>query len=89
MPSRSIRFPHARLAQQIDRSLLEHAGADAVLAVLAVARLEDDALDAGDLEQARKRQPGRAGADDADLRPHSASVRSKTWKALLAAGTPQ
>src|SRR5262249_16869672 len=80
---------HTGLAQQVDRSLLEHACAHAVLAVLAIARLEHDALDAGDLDQACQRQPGRAGADDPDLCPHSPSVRSKTWNALFAAGTPQ
>ena len=62
----------AGVPEQLDRALLEHACADAVLDVLAAAGLEDDALDAGDLEQPRERQPGRPRADDSDLRPHAA-----------------
>ena len=65
----------ARVAQELDRALLEHARADAVLDVFAAAVLEDDALDPRDLEQPREREPGRAGADDPDLRPHSPSLR--------------
>ena len=83
---------HTRPLQQLDRPLLQHAGANPVLDVLAIPVLEHDRLDAGDLEQARQRQSRGAGADDADLRPHSpssASTRWKTWKALFAAGTPQ
>ncbi len=58
-------------AQQLDRPLLEHAGADPVLDVLATPVLEDDALDARDLEQPRERQPCRPRPDDADLCPQS------------------
>ncbi len=61
----------AGFAQQLDRSLLEHAGADPVLDVLATPVLEDDALDARDLEQPRERQPCRPRPDDADLCPQS------------------
>ncbi len=80
---------HAEIAQQVGRALLEHAGADAVLAVLARAVLEHDGLDPGELEHAREREARRPGADDADLCPHSSSTRWKTWNALFAAGTPQ
>ena len=74
--------------------LLEHAGAHALLDVLARARLEDDRLDALQVEQVGQQQPGRAGADDPDLGVHhpsasaSASTRWATAKAVLAAGTP-
>ena len=85
-----------RLGEQLDRSLLQHARADAVLDVVAAAVLEHDRLDPGALEQSRERQPGRPGTDDADLRAerlHSPSPEPATsWKtanALLAAGTPQ
>ena len=54
--------------------LLEHAGADALLDVLAAAALEHDRLDPFALEQPRERQPRRAGADDPDLRPRSLVV---------------
>ena len=60
----------ARLDEEIDRALLEHAGPDSLLDVVAAAGLEHDRLDALALEQLRERQPGRPGADDADLRPH-------------------
>jgi len=56
------------LDEQLGRALFEHAGADTVLDVLAAAVLQDDRLDSLELEQARERQPGRAGADDPDLR---------------------
>ena len=82
----------AELAEKIYGSLLEHTGADAVLDVVAVTRLERDALDARDLEQPREREPRRPGADDPDLGSQLSSssiTRWKTWKALFAAGTPQ
>ena len=82
----------AHLDQQVDRALLEHAGADAALDVLAAARLEHDRLDPAQVQQVREHEPGRPGADDADLRSHSSSVAStsrKTANAPFAAGTPQ
>ena len=69
----------AGVAQKVDRALLENARADAVLDVFAAAVLEHDALDAVDLEQPREREPGRAGADDADLRSQSPSSSTR-WK---------
>ena len=68
----------AEFTHQVDRALLQHAGADAMLDVVAVVRLEHDALDPGHLQQARQREPGRSGADDADLGsqlPSSSSTR--------------
>ncbi len=83
-------FPDARVAQQVDRPLLEHAGADAVLDVLAAAALEHDRLDPLACEQLGQRQARRARADDSDLRPHpSSSTRCATANAEFAAGTPQ
>jgi hypothetical protein len=63
----------AEVAEEVDGSLLEHAGANPVLDVGTAAILEDHALDAGELEQARERQARRAGADDPDLGPQPAS----------------
>ena len=65
-------LPHSRLDEQIRRALLEHAGANPVLDVVAATVLEDDRLDAFALEQARQRQPGRSGADDRHLCAHQA-----------------
>ena len=95
MPSRCSRSADARVAQELDGALLEHAGADPLLDVVAAAVLEHDRLDARTLEQPRERQAGRAGADDADLRagrshsPSSSRTRCAIAKALFAAGTPQ
>ncbi len=79
------------LAEQVGVPLLDHTGADPLLAVLAAARLDDDRLDPLGLEDPRQGQPGRAGADDADLGLHSlsASTLRSTLNAWLAAGTPQ
>ena len=61
----------ARLDEEVGGALLEHAGADALLDVLAAAGLEHDRLDPLALEQPREHQAGRARADDADLRPQA------------------
>ena len=63
----------AGVAEQVDRALLEHAGADPLLDVLARAVLEHDRLDPLAREQLREREPGRARADDGDLRPQRAA----------------
>ena len=72
--------PDAGVAQQLDRALFEHAGANAALDVLAVAVLEHDRFDAGDLEQPGEHEPRRPGADDPDLRPHASPSTSTSWK---------
>ena len=61
---------NAELAEEVDGALLEHARANPRLHVLAAAALEHDRLDTRPLEQSCQRQPRRARADDADLRPH-------------------
>ena len=90
MPSRSSRAPSTELAEQVDGALLEHAGTDARLDVLAAAALEHDRLDARPFEQARQRQPRRPRADDADLRPHGGSTGGVpyVWKLSIVL-TPQ
>ena len=75
-------------SQQIDGSLLEHAGADTCLDVLAGAALEDDGLDAFVLEEARERKSRRTRAEDADLRSrrlHVAWSSSSTCCAIAKA----
>jgi hypothetical protein len=59
---------NAGVAKQVDRSLLEDAGTDSMLDVLAIAVLEHDRLDPLAREKLREREPGRARADDPDLR---------------------
>ena len=57
----------ADLAHQVDRPLLEHARAHALDDVLTAAILEDDGVDALEMQQLPEHQTGRARADDADL----------------------
>ena len=62
----------ADLVHQVHRALLEHAGAHALLDVLAVARLEDHGLDAPQLQQPAEHQAGGAASDDRHLGTHVA-----------------
>ena len=66
-PSRASRSPTPTSRMQIDRALLEHAGAHALDDVVPAAVLEDDRVDALEVQQVAEHQPGGAGADDADL----------------------
>ena len=67
---------HARadagLDQQVARPLLEQAGADAALDIVAAAVLQDDGFDARAVQQMRQHQPRRPRAHDPDLSPHVA-----------------
>jgi hypothetical protein len=60
----------AGLDEQLDRPVLEHAGADALLDVLAAAILEHHRLDSLEMEQVPEQQAGRARADNSHLRAH-------------------
>ena len=62
---------HARVAEEVDRALLEHPGADSLLDVLARAVLEDDRLDPRPGEEPREREPRGPRSDDGDLCPHA------------------
>jgi hypothetical protein len=57
-------------AQQIHRTLFEDACPDALLAVPAAARFDDDGLDALQVKKMREQQAGRPGSDDTDLGSH-------------------
>ena len=59
----------AGLFQQADRALLQHAGANARLDIVARPGFQDHAVDAVQLQQAGEQEPCRPGADDADLSP--------------------
>jgi hypothetical protein len=58
------------LDQQLDGSVLEDAGANALLDVFAASILEDDGLDALQMQQVAEEEPGGPGPDDSDLSPH-------------------
>ena len=82
--------------EEVDDPLLDDSGPDASLDVLATPVLDDDRVDALQMEQMTEREAGGAGSDDPDLRPSSAQAprsSSRTrWamaKAPFAAGTPQ
>ena len=57
----------AGLPQDLDRAVLQHAGPDAPLDPGAALALDDDRVDAGEVEQAREEKSGGACPDDADL----------------------
>ena len=59
------------LIERVDRSLFEHAGAYALLGVLAIVPFEDDAVDPGLVQKMAKQQASGSGADDRDLRFHT------------------
>ena len=61
----------AALREQVDRALLEHAGADRRLDLLAAARLEHHRVDALEVQQVREQQAGGSRADDGDLGFHA------------------
>src|SRR5271166_1371649 len=57
----------AGFLEQVDGALLEQAGANSLLDILAAASLEHDRRDAGQVQQVRQHQTRRTRADDADL----------------------
>jgi hypothetical protein len=63
------------IGEDLDGTVLEHARADARLHVLARAVLDDDRLDALLRQQVGEQEPGRSGADDADLCAHATPFR--------------
>ncbi len=68
----------AGLAQQIDRALLEHAGTNPALDIVARAPLEDHGLDAALVQELREQQPRWTRPHDADLGAHGARASSIT-----------
>src|SRR5207245_9054414 len=61
---------NAGFDQKVARPLLDQAGADAALDIVAAAVFQDDALHALEVEEMRQHQPGGPGADDTHLRAH-------------------
>src|SRR5262249_33700427 len=77
------------LAEEVDGALLEDAGADAGLDVVARAVLEDDGVDAAAGEGMSEDEAGGAGADDRDLGTHGGSrliLHHAHYQALDGAG---
>jgi hypothetical protein len=64
--------------------VLEQTGADALLAVFARARLNDDRLDPAQVQQVREDQSGGTGADDPDLRACHRATESFSPKSASA-----
>ena len=60
-------FAEASGQQQIDRALLQHAGAHALGDVRAASLLEHDRLEALEVQQVREHEPGGPATDDPDL----------------------
>ena len=62
--------PDTHRVEQIHRALLEYARPHAIDHVLAAAILDDDRIDAVEMQQVSKQQPCRTCTDDSDLRSH-------------------
>ena len=60
----------AGLAQQVDHTLFQHAGADAAEHVVRGLAFEDHVVDAGLVQQLAEQEAVRTGADDGDLSLH-------------------
>ena len=58
------------LGEHVARPLLDQAGADALLDIVAAAVLDDDRVDPLQMQEMRQHQPGWARTDDSDLCPH-------------------
>jgi hypothetical protein len=73
-------FADAGLVHQVDRALFEHARPNALDDMVPTAILDDDRVDAALVEEVPEHEPGRTGADDADLRAGAGhrSTRSST-----------
>jgi hypothetical protein len=75
-------LPQPDLAQQLGGGVLEHPGPYPLLDVVAAARLQHHRLDAGQVQQVRQQQAGRAGPDDPHLRSgHVLSILAASCRA--------
>ena len=61
---------NAHFDKQISRVLFEEAGANALLTILAAARLEDDGIDTFEIQQVAEHEPGGTSSHNADLTAH-------------------
>ena len=79
---------HPRPLEELGDVVLEDARPDAGLDVLAASVLEDDGVDACDVEQLREREAGGSGAHDGDLRPVHAPPAPRSNSAAWPCPTP-
>ncbi len=66
----------AGLGEDVDRALLQQAGADAGTQVLRRAPLQHDAVDAGQAEQPRQQQSRGPATDNSNLCAHATFLRA-------------
>src|SRR5262249_39771624 len=70
--------PHARGLEHVNHALLEHPGADAPEHVFTAATLDDDGVDAREVQQLAEEQSRGTRADDGDLYAHgSMALRAR------------
>ncbi len=67
----------AKLDHKVNHPLLEHAGADRAFDFITGAVLEDDAVDAGAIQQMGEEQVGRSDTDDSNLSLHKDLLSGK------------
>ena len=60
----------ARLVEEVDCDLLDHAGADAAEHMLAGVSLDNNIVNSVVMQELTEQKAGRAGADNDNLRPH-------------------
>src|ERR1700674_239668 len=68
LPLQSI--SNARLHQKVDGALLEHAGANSLLDVVALMTLQNNRFDSLKVQKMRKHQARGTRSDNSDLRSH-------------------
>jgi hypothetical protein len=61
---------HAKLMHQLRHPVFENTGAHGFLDVGTAARIDNDRLDPGPMQQMGEEKTGRPGADNPDLRTH-------------------
>jgi hypothetical protein len=64
---------NVHLRQQVDRTLLQHTGADSLFTVLPASGVNDDGVDALQMEQLRQHKSCGPGSHNPNLRAHSHS----------------
>jgi hypothetical protein len=64
-PPHPIAYVH--LVEQINRTLLQYAGANALFAILAASSLDHYGMDALQVQQLRQNETRRSGADNSNL----------------------
>src|SRR5207245_8752655 len=75
---------HAGAFEKLHGTMFEHAGAHAMIDVVGASCIDDDRLDAFEMQQMREQQSCRSRADDAHLRAHWPSARTAARRALCA-----